>query len=368
MKNFLIPPFATGDLTQSHELARRLEPLIGTSFKLSGKTRTDGANLRKMVAGILGQHNLPRPSNRFEIHPPKQKGIPGLLREYVDTYIVTSGRTYNLQVWNRIPTSPSVQVTTESGEDLAASDVRFVLVRVDIDRQVIRSVAVMTPRYIEEKFGRFGKPTIKHQLLVSPSKRTDLINRNPPILFYPDNPGVRDMVSTEYVQPRKGIHSAPASGETLSLDLLRTMLVPHLLGRRIETAPTKTRGQALELLVKQLLGYETAATDILAGGYPDLRHQALEVKLQDSPTVDLGQFSPQYSEPVPGCTGFATGDIRYLIALTDPASGLVQGLVLCPGSKLGDHFTYVSDQSFKCQRMIPMSFFDGIEGRSVYNP
>ena len=29
--------------------------------------------------------------------------------------------------------------------------------------------------------------------------------------------------------------------------------------------------------------------ELLVGGYPDLRNQVLEVKIQDSPTVDLGQ-------------------------------------------------------------------------------
>ena len=90
--------------------------------------------------------------------------------------------------------------------------------------------------------------------------------------------------------------------------------------------------------------------------------------MQDSPTVDLGRFSPQFEECVPSCPGLTTLDVRYLIALTDAETSIVQGIILCPGEKLGEHFSYVSDTSFKCQRSIPMSFFDTYQGQALYNP
>jgi hypothetical protein len=60
--------------------------------------------------------------------------------------------------------------------------------------------------------------------------------------------------------------------------------------------------------------------------------------------------------------------LRSYIALTDAVSGICQGVVLCPGRQLSKHFVYVADQSFKCQRAIPMAFFDQFDGRSVFNP
>ncbi|GAB3543455.1 hypothetical protein GCM10027343_16880 [Noviherbaspirillum agri] len=116
------------------------------------------------------------------------------------------------------------------------------------------------------------------------------------------------------------------------------------------------------------LGYSIQPGDLLAGGYPDIRNQALEVKVQDSPTVDLGMFSPAFAENIPLCDGFNTKTVRYLIALTNRLTGVIEGAILCPGSHLGRHFTYVSDVSYKCQRSIPMSFFTKLEGRSVFNP
>jgi hypothetical protein len=60
--------------------------------------------------------------------------------------------------------------------------------------------------------------------------------------------------------------------------------------------------------------------------------------------------------------------VRYLIALSDAKTGLRQGVVLCPGRRLAEHFVYVAERSFKCQRSIPMAFFDRFEGQAVFNP
>ncbi|WP_244213841.1 hypothetical protein [Paenibacillus barcinonensis] len=51
----------------------------------------------------------------------------------------------------------------------------------------------------------------------------------------------------------------------------------------------RNRGAALHKLVCKKLGYSTYKDD---GRFPDVKHQLLEVKLQTSPTIDLGLFSP----------------------------------------------------------------------------
>lgn len=146
------------------------------------------------------------------------------------------------------------------------------------------------------------------------------------------------------------------------------MLVDGLIGEPLDQMATKNRGQALERLVALLLGYKISDAELLEGTFPDIPNQALEVKIQDSPTVDLGRFSPQFEEFVPSCPDLTTLDVRYLMALTDAETGIIQGVILCPGEKLGELFSYVSDISFKCQRSIPMSFFDAYQGKALYNP
>lgn len=367
---FQVPPRTKGLLTPAKLLAERLAVLIGEPFRLTGKTRTDGSTLRKLVAETLGRYGLPLPaaSSGFQIVPPKEKGVPRILLEYVDTYIVTTGNSYNLQVWNRNPASDSVQVQYGDGTTLLASEVRFVFLRIDTKKHRVRSVAVLSPAYIEQHFGRFGKPTIKQQLIITAPARAAVLARTPPILFYPDDSSVSRIVSPNPTINPSGIHEEPAAGRVASLDRIRDIVERSLLRRQILAAATKNRGQALEILVAEFLGYRITTADLLAGGHPDLRAQALEVKLQDSPTVDLGRFSPEFEEPIPGCPGFTTKTVRYLIALTDASSGKVEGAIVCPGGLLGKHFTYVADESFKCQRSIPMSFFDSFDGKAVHNP
>jgi hypothetical protein len=122
----------------------------------------------------------------------------------------------------------------------------------------------------------------------------------------------------------------------------------------------------LEREVAKILGY--SEEESLVGGYPDIPHQLLEIKVQDSPTVDLGKFSPSNAIMVNEELQVTTEDVRYLIALANPASGIIEGLVITSGAELGDSFTFVNGTSFKCQRSIPMSFFDEYEGSAVFNP
>ena len=118
----------------------------------------------------------------------------------------------------------------------------------------------------------------------------------------------------------------------------------------------------------ELLGYSTGKGENLVGGYPDIPNQLLEVKVQETQTVDLGRFTPEKEELVFPANNLTTFDVRYLIALTNGSTGIIEGIILAPGEKLGEFFTYVSDVSYKCQRSIPMSFFEKYSGQCVSNP
>lgn len=365
------PPASQGDLSSGDEIARRISPLIGKALPLTGKPRTDGSNVRKAVARLLEESSslpAPSPDGAWRIVPPKRKGVPRLLREFVDTFIITSGSSYNLQVWNRNPSQPIPQIEYVDGSVLRANDVRLILVRVDVALHRIRCIVVATPDYIVEHFGKFGKETVKEQLIILPRARQQVLALNPPILFYPDEAPLASKFKSRVIVQKSRIHDSPDPATTLRLRAILEFARSQLIGRRIEPTPTKNRGQQLEQIVAAGLGYQVADADVLIGGYPDIRHQALEVKIQDAATVDLGRYSPQFDEAVDGCPGFTTETIRYLIAFTDPKSGVCEGAVLCPGRRLAEHFVYVAEKSFKCQRSIPMAFFERFDGKAVFNP
>lgn len=369
-KDFKIPPKSVELLTSSEILANYFSEIIGQPFSLTGKTRTDGSNIRKLIASVLEKHSLPEIAklDQFEIVPPKGKGIPKITREFIDTYIVTSGTSYNLQVWNRIPAADTLLIKYESGESLKCSDVRFVFVRIDTVKKNIASVIILTPKYIQDKFGKFGKPTVKHQLLISGKVRNEIYKRDDKILSFPDSKKLSYHIRYYYKPPQIGMVEEPDIKKLFSISLLKKMVADKLIGYKLDAAATKNRGQALEKKVLELLGYQINDSDLLYGAFPDIKNQLLEVKVQDSPTVDLGKFSPEKEEIVIKDSGLTTFDVRYLIALTNPKTEIIEGIILSPGEKLGELFSYVSAESFKCQRSIPMSFFDSYYGKSVFNP
>lgn len=364
-KKLKIPPQNKQDLTSPKKLAKKLEVVVGSDFSLTGKPRTDGSNLRKLIAKTLLENNPPICAEKSDYELMSKKGVPKILLEYVDTYIVTSGTTYNLQVWNRNPSSSSVQVEYIDGTTLQSNEVRFVLVKIDMVQKKIETVVVLTPQYIVDNFGKFGKPTIKSQLIISSKFRQSILNSTDKILFYPDELGEKLNFNN---LDKFSIHDEPTIDSLLPMESIKEIILKKIIGLEIPPSSTKNRGQLLENIFAKALGYKLKENESLAGGYPDIRNQALEIKLQDSPTVDLGKYSPEFEELIPKCGGFTTQTMRYCIILTNPKTYIVEGAILSVGLKLGLNFTYIADKSYKSQRSIPMSFFDEFKGKSLFNP
>lgn len=250
------------------------------------------------------------------------------MREYIDTYIITKGNLYNLQVWNRNPNSASVQVDLKNGETLLASDVRFVLGKVNAD-SCIESIIIMTPDYIENRFGKFGKPTINQQLIISHKKREDIIHEGGMIITDSNLPKELLACNDETINKNVSIKDEP--NKVLPIEIIDERIKDKLVGEKLDISlSTKQRGQQLERMVAYQLGYKDIQDD-LEGGYPDIRNQMLEVKVQDSPTIDLGKYSPQFEEQIND--NFTTRTIRYLIALTNSMDGVIDGLIMCPGEE-----------------------------------
>lgn len=367
MSDLSIPPVNISDVLSGQELANRLYPLIGTKFSLTENSRTNGSALRKIISKQLDDGNIQiADKNNFEIVPVRKKGVPKLLACLADSYIVTTGNSYNLQVWNRFPNTSNVLVRYKKDNTLIkCNDIRFILVQIDTDKQQIKTIIVATPQYIVNQFGVFGVPTMKYQLIIGETKRKEITGLFSKCLFFDDTSNMSAHTQQGDFNITDSISTSPQSGKLLPLEVVKSKVVSSLLGRKLINADTKTRGQELERIVATLIGYQV--DDQLVGGYPDIPNQLLEIKVQDSPTVDLGKYSPSNPVVIDANLNITTEDVRYLIALTDK-SGNIEGLILCPGNKLGDSFTFVNGTSYKCQRSIPMIFFDSFSGKSVFNP
>ncbi len=197
MNNFMnkelsVVPKSKSSISSFSKLTSIFEKLVNKPFALTGKTRTDGANIRRLIAEALKNNGLPTPAEKsdYTIIPPKNKGVPKLLLELIDTYIVTSGNSYNLQVWNRFPNSQSTLIEYSDGSIIRTNEIRYVFVKIDVLKSIIESILILSPEYIENQFGNFGKPTIKHQLLISQLKRNEIVNSSEHIIFESDTPKI----------------------------------------------------------------------------------------------------------------------------------------------------------------------------------
>ena len=114
-------------------------------------------------------------------------------------------------------------------------------------------------------------------------------------------------------------------------------------------------------MICENLGYKIYEDD---GTYPDIANQLLEIKLQTSPTIDLGLHSPVDGEKIEtiGNTTIHSEDIRYAIF-----DGNVQGnrvylrnLYLVTGEDFPEYFPLFKGkgQNAKLQLPLPSNFFD----------
>lgn len=367
MEDFKLAPYDINKVITGRQIAEKLNSLIGTSFPLTKKLRTDGANMRKLIKSALddGSTQVADKSD-YDIISFKGKGIPRLLACLCDTYLITTGDSYNLQVWNRLPNSSNVLVRyARNGDVIRCKDIRFVLVKVDPLKEEINSIVVLTPQYIVDKFGQFGVPTVKHQMIIPSSKRESILRRSDKCLFIDDTENTHRYTNSNIEIRGRKISDPPKYGEILTLKEIKRRVVNSLIGIKIEGNDTKSKGQFLERKIAMLLNYEKDCS--LVGGYPDIPNQMLEIKVQDSPTVDFGKYSPSNPVIIDNLLGLTAEDVRYIIALTN-GEGIIEGLIISPGRYLGDEFTFVSGTSYKCQRSIPTSFFSKYKGKSVFNP
>jgi hypothetical protein len=214
-----------------------------------------------------------------------QPRFPG---QAFDTYIQKSN---NLQIWNQ-EISPTR---------------RYVLIRVS-DADVITRVKVVTGDTLAP-LDTTGTLTRKYQARCIPgSNATELIS---PLDTARLQSHVTDVVP-DFVSPIAN----PRFGFLLSIAEVYRRLCT-LVGKAFPDAghdQERNRGAALHRLVCAALGYSTYQDD---GQFPDVRNQLVEVKLQTSPTIDLGLVRPDDEHPldVPmlGRDQVRHCDIRYAV-------------------------------------------------------
>ncbi len=283
--NFTIySPVEIGDKNYwytSSELTEILNhDLVGKSFA-GLKIRTRSKVAKSFVCEALG---YPIPDSFIK----KQPRFSG---QKFDTYVQKSN---NLQVWN---------------EDLDPER-RYVLIRTD-DADIVTKVKVVTGSDLA-LLDTTGTLTQKFQArLVPGASDTELIATT-------DTNNLDTVICNDQ---RIDLSCDTPTAEPTQLKLLSIKTIfdrlKGIVGVEFKDAGNiqeRNRGGELHKIISEALGYKNHRDD---GKFPDIKHQLLEIKLQTSPTIDLGLVNPDSEaaldiEKIDGMT-VRHCDIRYAI-------------------------------------------------------
>lgn len=266
-----------------------------------------------------------------------QPRFPG---QNFDTY---GQKANNLQVWN---------------EELSATR-RYVLLQVRPDDCIgrVRVVAGDTLSLLDTT----GTLTKKYQARLVPGVQdAELISATDTSVIAPLTNDSADL-STVTVSPV----DAPRAGMMLPItgvfERLKGLIGSTFADRGVDQE--RNRGSDLHRLVCNALGYAGYADN---GQFPDVRHQLLEVKLQTSPTIDLGLVRPDSTEAldIPKMEGrqIRHCDVRYAVFYGNTIGGRVTltNFYLTTGTNFFSRFTQFGGKvvNGKIQMHLPADFFD----------
>lgn len=311
-----------------------LESLLNEGLKglvLSGlPLRTRSKIVKEHVCRSLG---YPVPKS-FKKTQPRFSG------QLFDTYIQKSN---NLQVWN---------------EELSPTR-RYAIIRVD-ENDVIRCVKVVTGDRLAE-LDTTGTLTQKYQArLIPTSEATELIS--------PDD--------TERIVPcvseaAQGIIASSSPIDAPSeKGLLPIRSIYRILSDLVNTSfkdagadQERNRGAELHKIVCRKLGFVNYCDD---GRFPDIRHQLLEIKLQTSPTIDLGLVRPNSTDTldIPALRGqkIRHCDVRYALIYAQIIGDIVNitNIYLTTGEAFFSRFPQFQGKVLnkKIQIPLPANFFN----------
>jgi hypothetical protein len=252
-------------------------------------------------------------------------------------------KSNNLQIWN---------------EELAPTR-RYVIIRISAN-DVIERVKVITGDMLA-KLDTTGTLTQKYQARLIPgSNRAELISPE-------DTDVIRNLVSKREQVELAELNPTdnPSPGIVLPISDVFARLV-QMVGLSFKDRgydQERRRGGDLHAHVCKRLGYSSHADD---GRFPDVRQQLLEVKLQTSPTIDLGLVRPDSKDPLDmpqvNDDQIRHCDVRYALfyAVTDGATVTLTHFFLTTGERFFSRFPQFGGKVLnkKLQIPLPANFFD----------
>ena len=302
--------------------------LVGKSFQ-GYKLRTRSKVVKSSICEILG-YPIPKAFRKVQ---------PRFSGQQFDTYVQKSK---NLQIWNE-------EIIPER---------RYVIIRLN-ENYIVAALRVISGIDLA-LLDTTGKLTKKYQAsLINTDQKSGLVNDS--------DTGVICTVLALGQRTTTATSSPidePSNNSLLPISQLFEKLVV-LEGRTFKDAghdQERNRGGELHRLVSQELGYKDFEDD---GQFPDIRNQLLEVKLQTSPTIDLGLVSPDSEgvldvERISGLN-IRHCDVRYAIFYATVSNGTVtiNRLIMSSGQFFFTKFRRFEGKKIneKLQIYLPARFF-----------
>ena len=263
-----------------------------------------------------------------------KKTQPRFLGQNFDVY---TQKSLNVQIWN---------------EEVDASR-RYVFFRVN-DSDVITAVRVITGEDLA-RYDKTGTLTKKYQATMNSFGRNICSNE--------DTRNVQNWTSDSPITLTSiNPNTFPKKEQLLKITDIFKRLFP-MVGKTIsylDAVQERNRGAELHSMICQYLGYSIYEDD---GTYPDIANQLLEIKLQTSPTIDLGLHSPEDGECVVSIDGmrFYSEDVRYAVfdGVVEGDRILLRNLYLVTGKDFTTYFPLFQGRgtNAKLQLPLPYNFF-----------
>ena len=270
-----------------------------------------------------------------------KKTQPRFPEQVFDIYVQKSN---NLQIWN---------------EEISPTR-RYVIIRVSSD-DIVDRVKVVTGHELAV-LDTTGTLTQKYQArLISTDSTKELV--------VPE-----DTSNLNSILIKKKNYESNFNNSPIDYPTAENLLPIPVLFQRLETLVEKqfmdagydqerNRGAQLHQLICGSLGYHDFRDD---GRFPDIRNQLLEVKLQTSPTIDLGLIRPDSQEtldiPRIGKQQLRHCDVRYALfyANTDGKQVTLTHFYLTTGEAFFTRFPQFQGKivNKKLQIPLPHDFFD----------
>lgn len=266
------------------------------------------------------------------------KTQPRFLGQQLDSY---AQKSMNLQIWN---------------EEVSLHR-RYAIIQI-LEGDVVGKVRVVTGQILA-LLDTTGKITRKYQA------RLEILNDTHELVSKNDTERVLPHVnqSLTFTAATSPIDE-PKSGTLLPIrDVFNRLSV--LVGHSFADPgidQERNRGAALHRLICQHLGYSRYEDN---GQFPDIRHQLLEVKLQTSPTIDLGLILPNSEErlDIGQLAQLRHCDTRYALfyAKTDGVVVTLTHLFITTGADFFTRFKRFEGKvsNGKIQIPLPRDFFEG---------